>query len=136
LLSAIFNDQAQIVESLLRAGADPNVRNDEGYSPLRTCVEKGDLLTASLLLQAGATKTVDDYGNLHGLTALGMAATKLDLPMLQLLLGAGADPLACDEDNKTARERLPGFNPMNDSARRKAEALLCEHEGMKGGRRL
>lgn len=135
LLLAILNDQKQVLDALLKAGANPNVRNDEGDSPLRVSVRNGDRETASLLLQAGALKTANEYGGLHGLTALGMAAKKLDLPMLELLLGAGANPLALDEDNKVARQRLPPPNSGIDSVRRAAEALLREYEAKRGGRK-
>jgi ankyrin repeat protein len=128
LLLAIFNEQLHVVEILLKAGADPNVRNCEGDSPLRVCVEHGHLLTAQLLLKAAATKTVDEWGGLRGLTPLGMAAQKLDLPMLELLLDAGANPHALDEDYKTARERLPEANSLNASLRHMAESLLHQHE--------
>jgi hypothetical protein len=41
------------------------------------------------------------------MTALGRAASRLNLSMIKLLLEAGADPKALDDDHRTARERLP-----------------------------
>jgi ankyrin repeat protein len=124
LLLAIFDDQQQVVEILLNAGADPNVVNGEGDSPLRTAAQKGDVFTAALLLRASAIRTVNEYGGLRGLTALGIAAKNLDIPMIRLLLEAGADRESRDEDAKLPLERLPAMSPANEAAWRAARALL------------
>jgi len=124
LIAAITSGQRAAVERLLRAGADPNVRNGEGDSPLRLCAAGGDALTAALLLQVGATKTIDEWGGLRGYTALGLAASRLDLAMMKLLLDAGADRSAPDEDGHTARERLPPRDPNNAADREVGWALL------------
>jgi hypothetical protein len=42
---------------------------------------------------------------------------RLDLPMIELLLQAGADPEALDADHLTARDRLPSRPPENVKAR-------------------
>ena len=59
------------------------------------------------------------------MTALGQAAWLLDLPMMELLITAGADPQARDYDHLTARERMPMRDDCNDADHRKAEALLA-----------
>ncbi|MET0403856.1 MAG: ankyrin repeat domain-containing protein [Cystobacter sp.] len=107
LLVAVFEGQQAAVEALLKAGADANVRGSEGDTPLRACVGMGDLGIASLLLDAGATRTSNEWGGQAGYTALGIAASRLDLPMRRLLLDAGAQPEAPDEDDRPARDRLP-----------------------------
>jgi hypothetical protein len=70
-------------------------------------VAEGDRETAELLLRHGAAKTINTFGAPGGLTALGIAASRLDIPMIELLLKAGADPDVLDEDFSTARQRLP-----------------------------
>jgi uncharacterized protein len=107
LLMAIFRGQRQAVALLLAANADPNVRGAEGDSPLRWCADKDDVDMAKQLLVHGAAKTIDDVGGEHGMTALGLACRNLSLPMVQLLLEAGADPDAIDESLRTPYERLP-----------------------------
>lgn len=124
LLAAIADGQRAAVEVLLRAGADPNVRSSEGDSPLRICVATGDSPMAALLLKAGANKTINEWGGIAGYTALGLAAFRLDLPMLKLLLEAGADPEAPDEDAKPASDRLPPRDDSNAAAWDAAFRLL------------
>jgi ankyrin repeat protein len=125
LLMALFRKQPEAAWILLAAGADPNFRGSEGDSPLRVCVEHGELEMAALLLRCGATRTLDDAGGMIGMTALGRAASRLDIPMLELLLRAGADPEVLDADRQTAREHLPPREPANQEAWDSAAALLA-----------
>jgi ankyrin repeat protein len=124
LLVAVFEGQQAAVEMLLKAGAEPNVRSSEGDTPLRACVEVGNVEMASLLLSAGATRTINDWGGLLGFTALGHAARRLDLPMIKLLLDAGADPRAPDEDALPAHHRLPPRDESDSQAWDAAFELL------------
>lgn len=107
LLMALFRDQGPAAELLLARGADPNVRGAEGDSPLRWCAAEDDVGMAKRLLAHGAAKTIDEVGGEHGMTALGLACRNLSLPMVRLLLEAGADPDAVDESLRTPYERLP-----------------------------
>jgi ankyrin repeat protein len=121
LLMAVFRNNKDVMRLLLDAGADPNVRSGEGNSPLRWAVEQGDIEMARMVLDAGAGKTMDEFGEPRGLTALGLAVERMDLPMIQLLLDAGADREARDWDNRTARERLP--SRQDSDPKRRAEVL-------------
>ncbi|MFT3764570.1 MAG: ankyrin repeat domain-containing protein [Minicystis sp.] len=107
LLTALFEQMPAAAELLLAAGADPNVRSSEGESPLRVAAAAGDRAMVSRLLAAGAAKTIDDWGGLSGRTALALAAERLDVPMMKMLLDAGADPRAQGEYGLTADQRLP-----------------------------
>ncbi|WP_437310826.1 ankyrin repeat domain-containing protein [Sorangium sp. So ce388] len=107
LLMAVFRDQPAAVELLLAAGANPNVRGAEGDSPLRWCAGKDDLVMAKRLLEHGAGETIDEVGGERGMTALGLACSNLSLPMVELLLEAGANPNTIDESLRTPLERLP-----------------------------
>ncbi len=98
LLIAVFMNHVEAVRLLLAAGADPNVQDDEGGAPLRFCAEKGYLEMARLLLHCGANKTIHEGGAPSGMNALGFAATRLNVDMVRLLLGHGADPLVGDAD--------------------------------------
>jgi ankyrin repeat protein len=107
LLMAAFREQAEALRLLLGAGADPNVRGDEGDTPLRVYVERRERETVALLLRCGARRTIDDAGGPTGMNALGLAASALDGEMVDLLLAHGADPHALDLDRRTAADRLP-----------------------------
>jgi ankyrin repeat protein len=124
LLMAVYRDQPDAVRLLLGAGANPNVRGTEGDSPLRVVVERGDHATTATLLRCGAAQTIDESGAPTGASALGIAAKRLDVPMIQLLLQAGADPAARDADGLTARDRLPAPSPENQQAHSSVEQLL------------
>lgn len=106
LLLAVLRNHIEAVRILLAAGADPNVRGDEGESPLRFCAEKGNLEMARLLLLCGATKTIHEGGPPAGMNALGLAATRLHVDMVRLLLAHGADPSIGDEDNIPTFRRI------------------------------
>ena len=129
LLVAVFEGQQAAVEALLKVGADPNVCSSEGDTPLRACAGVGNLGIAALLLSAGAARTINEWGGLTGYTALGLAASRLDIPMMRLLLDAGADPEAPDEDDRPARDRLP---PRDESDSQAWDAAFELLRGAKG----
>lgn len=106
LWDAVMMKHIEAVRLLLAAGADPNVRDDEGISPLRFCAQNGLLEMARLLLLCGATKTIQEAGGSAGMNALGLAATWLHVDMVRLLLTHGADPHVEDNDWMTVFEHL------------------------------
>jgi len=106
LLNAVFANSIAAVRILLAAGADPNVRGDEGDSPLRLCAQNGYLEMARILLLCGATKTIDEWGGERAMTALGLAARGLHVEMVKLLLAHGADPQGQDVDRYTPLDCL------------------------------
>lgn len=124
LLMALYRTQPQAAALLLAAGANPNVRGPEGDSPLRLCVERNDFATAATLLRCGADDTIDEAGGPLGASALGLAARRLDLRFMSLLLDWGAHPNALDADGMTARDRLPPRREENSDAYDRAAVLL------------
>jgi uncharacterized protein len=106
LLLAVKRNHIEAVRILLAAGADPNVYDGVGDSPLRWCAEKGYLEIARLLLLCGATKTIHESGGPTGLNALGFAATSLNVDMVRLLVTYGADPRIEDVDDMTTFRRI------------------------------
>jgi uncharacterized protein len=109
LLTAALVNHIEAVRILLAAGADPNVRDDEGASPLRLCAQNECLEMARLLLRCGAGKTIHESGGSAGMNALGLAAITLNLDMVRLLLAFGADPSVPDTDRWTTLDHLRRF---------------------------
>jgi len=108
LLFAVIDGRRDVALMLLAAGADPNVRGDEGEIPLCICVERRDLKMAAMLLRAGAAKTIEESaGGGAGMKALGYAAYGLDIEMIRLLLAWGASITIEDVDRRLPVKLLP-----------------------------
>ena len=120
LLVAVCENELAAVEALVKAGAEPNVRSSEGDTPLRACAERGNVDMATLLLDAGATQTINDWGGLTGYTALGHAVRRLDIPMLETASRRGRRPEGPGR-GPTAHYRLP---PRDESDSQKWDAAF------------
>jgi len=84
------------IETLLRQGAEPNLRGGvNNWTPLMHAVHKNQLGAAQALLDGGAQ--VDSRGR-SGETALMMAAGYGYTPLVELLLERGANPRAATPD--------------------------------------
>lgn len=92
---------AQIVDILLKAGADVNMKDCHGRTALLAAAESSYTTEAiQVLLNAGADVNVQDK---KGQTALmKLATTYKGQPSIQLLLKAGADVALKDKEGKTA----------------------------------
>ena len=78
---------------LLGKGAQPNVQNKAGETPLTIAAQIGWTEGADMLLSRRAAV---DLPNGRGETALILAAQRRDLPMVQILISRGADPKRTD----------------------------------------
>ena len=78
---------------LLGKGAQPNVQNKAGETPLTIAAQVGWVEGADLLLSRRAAV---DMPNSRGETPLILAAQRRDMPMVQLLIVRGADPKRTD----------------------------------------
>jgi hypothetical protein len=116
LLRAVVINHIEAVRLLLAAGADPNVSDNEGYSSLRVCADKGYLEIARLLVLCGATKTIDEWGGDRPMTALGFAARGLHVEMVKLRLAHGADPQGQNVDRLTPLDCLEFVDLPGDPA--------------------
>jgi ankyrin repeat protein len=78
------------VRILLSHGANPNVWDSSGHTPLHDAVTRGDVETAQLLIDNGADVNAESstLGPLRGVIYEGLPETQL--AMVRLLLAAGA----------------------------------------------
>lgn len=101
LLIVIARRDAGWVGFLLAKGADPNIGNNHGVTPL--------MLAANLGFGDGVTLLVDHGAHLNdgdstGETPLITAVHRHDLPIMRALLKAGADPDRADSSGRSARD--------------------------------
>lgn len=114
---AAGNGQAAVVKLLIQAGANLEVKNKNGLTPLLVAVYKGDESCIQALVTAGANVHAEDdgsYANQRG-TALLIAADRGPVAAVGLLLAAGA--LVSDRDDR-------GATPLHKAARAGSVASL------------
>jgi ankyrin repeat protein len=87
---------------LLAKGAKPDLKDNDGNTPLNAAAQLRFVEGAQLLLSAGAAPNL---GNARGETPLIMAVHNRDVPMVRALLAGGANPLQSDRiAGKSARD--------------------------------
>lgn len=86
---------------ILTLGANPNLPDKKGNTPLMLASQIGYIEGIEMLAQRGAKV---DEPNDAGETPLILAVHKRDIPMLRILLAAGADPDRSDNSGRTARD--------------------------------
>lgn len=89
------------VQFLTQNGANPNIADVRGVTPLMLAVNLGFVEGASSLIAAGAKV---DTPNDTGETPLISAAHRKDVAMVRLLLKSGANPDRSDNSGRTARD--------------------------------
>jgi ankyrin repeat protein len=116
---AVYHNDVDLVERLLRAKADVNARNDYGATPMSEAAVIGNVKVLRLLLKYGADV---ESPNADGQTALMTLARTNNVEAAKLLIKHGA--------NVNAREQWRGQTPLMWAA---AEAqpemvqLLVDH---------
>ena len=86
---------------LLSLGANPNLADKRGVTPLMLASQLGFVDGIAMLASKGAkVDTTNDAGE----TPLILAVHRHDMPMVRILLAGGADPDRSDNSGRTARE--------------------------------
>jgi ankyrin repeat protein len=100
---------------LLGKGADPNLADNHGVTPLMLASQIGLTEAVVALARSGAKV---DVTNEAGETPLISAVHNRNLPMVRLLLTAGADPDRADNSGRSARDyaKLEGGNNVEIDA--------------------
>ena len=89
------------VNYFLARGADPNIRNNKGETPVVVAASIGYAEGVDLLLASGAKP---DESNATGETPLMSAVHRRDLVMVRALLKGGANPDRSDSAGRSARD--------------------------------
>lgn len=91
------------VRFLLQRGADPNIRNKKGMTPLQLATAMGFTDGVEELIKKGASVNVSDQ---TGETPLIAAVHARNVPLVRLLLAKGADPDHNDNSGRSARDYM------------------------------
>ena len=86
---------------LIQQGANPNIRDNDGVTPLVVAAQLGFAEGVNALINAGARV---DIPNDTGETPLIFAVHTRNVAIMRLLLRAGADPDRSDNSGRTARD--------------------------------
>ncbi|MXP42107.1 ankyrin repeat domain-containing protein [Altererythrobacter soli] len=93
---------------LLGKGANPNIADKRGVTPLMLASQIGFVEAVNALAQSGAKV---DTPNNTGETPLISAVHRRDVAMLRVLLLAGADPDRADNSGRSARDYAALMGP-------------------------
>ena len=86
---------------LLTFGANPNLPDKQGVTPLMLASQLGYVEGIGILASKGARV---DTANDAGETPLILAVHRKDVPMVRILLAGGADPGRTDNSGRSARD--------------------------------
>jgi len=100
IADAVLGRQLDLISFLVREGADINLISRDGFTPLMLAAGNGVANAIPILLAHGAKVDLRDSN--HGLTAYLHAALVGDVAAARMLLEAGANANATDNDGKTA----------------------------------
>ncbi len=112
LTYAILTQKYPVMAAILARGADPNLANSLGYSPIEIAVELLDIKALEILIK---NKADINYLDSFGRTSLMHAARVGFLPAVELFVLEGADINAMDND---------GFTALSIAYRHKKEVIV------------
>ena len=103
LIYGIRDGKFRVAELLLEAGADPNLTDRRGFTPVHIAVARNDAKLVQRLLDHGAAINARTHSD--GRTPLMIAAAAGFEEMVEMLLSLGADPSIVDSGGKSPLER-------------------------------
>lgn len=95
------------IRFLLQRGADPNIRNKKGITPLQLATAMGFTDGVEALIKGGANVNVGDQ---TGETPLIAAVHQRNPELVRVLLAQGADPDHNDNSGRSARRYMELMN--------------------------
>lgn len=112
------------VRFLIQRGANPNIRNKKGVTPLQMATTLGFVDGVEELIKGGAQVNVSD---LTGETPLISAVHQRNIPLITRLLKEGADPDHNDNSGRSARDYV-ALMTSNEQIVQEFEAADAERE--------
>lgn len=94
---AVFHSDVELVDRLLKAGANANAKNEFGATPMSEAAAAGDTGVIEKLLKTGANP---DSPGPDGQTALMIVARSTNVAAARLLIGSGANVNAAETQKK------------------------------------
>ena len=113
------------ISFLRQRGADPDIADKKGVTPLQIASNLGFIEGVEALLKAGARV---DQNNAAGETPLIAAVHRKDIAMVRLLLANGADPDRNDNSGRSARDYVELIN----GGKQFMDAIVQADESRKG----
>lgn len=116
------------IEFLLTKGANPNIRDNRGRTPLVLATQKGFVEGVEALVKGGAQVDIADQ---TGETPLISAVHARNTALMRVLLEAGADPDHRDNSGRSARDyaRIRGENGVEMQTIQRYQRPENEREG-------
>jgi len=94
LLNAVIAGKSELIEGLVRRGANPNIALNDGRTALTISVSNKNIATTLALLKVGANPNVEYLGEARGITLmlspLWIATDNVDIAHVTILLNNGA----------------------------------------------
>jgi ankyrin repeat protein len=96
--AAMNGDLAEVKRLVIDCGIDPNIQDDEGWTPLHNAASNDYLNVVKLLLEHGADPNIQDN---DGETPLHSAVKGCHVDVVRVLLDHGADLTIRDKKGRT-----------------------------------
>lgn len=106
----VARSDALWIRFLLQRGADPNIANKKGVTPLQLAASLGFTEGAEALINGGANVDVADK---TGETPLITAVHARNVELVRLLLSKGANPDRSDNSGRSARDYMTLIGSAN-----------------------
>ena len=123
-ISVTARRDALWVRFLLQRGANPNIRNKKGVTPLQLATSLGFIDGVEELLKKGAQVNISDT---TGETPLIAAVHQRNIPLISRFLKEGADPDQNDNSGRSARDYV-ALMTSNEQILQEFEAADAERE--------